>query len=112
MASVFSGSVTLDGDGDVRIAHSPFPIVGTVTMTLTGDTWTGDIIPKKRVIMSTQAIRACTYQTADSTTDIAAGTAITGDEEVYVRCDAEQIYVTVENHSAGTMLLEWAWSAG
>ena len=114
--SSISGSFTIAADvaSDTRIVGSPYPVVGTVTLDFTSSSFSGNVVLKKRKINSASSAtwKACTYQTSDSTTDIAASTPITGDKTAYVRLDGEELSYTANTVAAGSLAVEWAWSAG
>lgn len=110
-----AGSFTVSANSAIaRITGSPLPVVGTITMDFTSSSFSGEILLKKRRInaASTATWKSCAYQTSDATTDVAAGTVITGDKTAYIRLDGEELGYISQNYTSGSILVEWTWSAG
>lgn len=109
-----SGELTIGGDGTFTLDYARLPVVGTLTVQLTSTAWNaaGQIVPKLRLANTSAAYFSTIYQSVDSASDVAAGTAITASGLIYIRLDGTVAALVVTGYVSGTMLVEYSWSAG
>lgn len=107
------GPISITGDGTFFVCAPPFPVCGTVTLSLTLTGWTGTIYPRLvgRADPAGTAGTACIYQSAASATDVAAGDNLTSGK-FYVRLDGTRLELYVTGYGGGSVTGTWAWSQG
>jgi hypothetical protein len=122
MASI-EGTLAIAADGDYKLHTPVFPVAGTLTISFVGTGWNaaGELVPQIRLpavvnprgtAIPASAWYETIYQEPDSATDTTAGTPITGDALIYVRCDQCEVGLAVSGYAAGTMTVSWKWLAG
>lgn len=93
---------TLDSSGDITLGQASPSTVGSFTIYVLGNSWSGNLVPKTKPMgAATASISAVSvaYENAATGADVAAGTAITADGKYFVRVDHnEELILT---HTAG-----------
>lgn len=107
------GHISISADGTHFVCAPPFPVCGTVTLSLTFSGWTGTIYPRLigRADPTGTAGTACVYQSAALTTDVAASTDLV-DGKFYIRLDGTQLEIYVTGYGGGSVTGTWSWSQG
>lgn len=108
------GTLTLTANGDYRVAATTLPVVGTLTVEFTSNSWDagGAIVPQVRLADGAGAWNNTIYQVPGTSGDIAAGTTITGNKLIYVRLDGTELNLNVSGFVSGSMTVNWKWGAG
>lgn len=111
--NALEGEFSISADGAHFIANQPFPVCGTITLSVVQTGWTGTIYPRLigRADPLGTAGTACVYQSAATTTDVDAGdTLVAG--KFYIRLDGTRLELYVTGYSGGTTSGTWSWSQG